>query len=91
MGHGMGCGDGNGNGRMDLVLANGWLEVPEDPRARHWTWNSEFELGAASVGMVVADVNGDGLADFVVGPAHDYGLDCWGAATGCGTRSTSST
>ncbi len=27
--------------------------------------------------MIVADVNGDGLADLIVGRAHSYGLDWW--------------
>jgi hypothetical protein len=30
-GHGLGFADVNGDGRMDVVLANGWLEQPEDP------------------------------------------------------------
>ncbi|MCL4414351.1 MAG: VCBS repeat-containing protein, partial [Actinobacteria bacterium] len=76
-GHGMGCGDVNGNGRMDLVLSKGWLEAPEDTWAGQWTWHPEFELGTASVEIVVADVNGDGLADLIVGQAHGYGLDWW--------------
>jgi hypothetical protein len=39
-----------------------------------WTWHPEFKLGAASVPILVYDVNGDGLADLIVGQAHDYGL-----------------
>jgi hypothetical protein len=74
-GHGMGCGDVNGNGRMDVVLPNGWLEAPEEPWSGKWTWHPEFHLGTASVEIVVADVNGDGLPDLIVGQAHGYGLD----------------
>ncbi len=76
-GHGMGCGDLNRDGRMDIVLSKGWLEAPEDPWNGMWAWHPEFDLGSASVEIVVADVNGDGFADLVVGQAHAYGLDWW--------------
>lgn len=74
-GHGFGAGDVNGDGRMDLVLAGGWLEAPEDPfDTEAWTWHQEFDLGSASVELPVYDVNGDGLNDLIVGGAHGYGL-----------------
>jgi hypothetical protein len=76
-GHGLGCGDIAGNGRPDLVLRHGWLECPERPLEEPWTLHSEFELGSSSVPIIVADVNGDGLADIIVGQAHDYGLHWW--------------
>ena len=77
-GHGLGCGDVAGAGRMDFVLARGWLEAPEDPYAGTWTWHPEFELlRAASVPILVADVNRDGVNDLVVGGGHSYGLDWW--------------
>jgi hypothetical protein len=74
-GHGLGFGDITGNGRGDFVLAGGWLEAPEDPWAGEWTFHQEFDFGGASVPILVADVNGDGLADLIVGQAHGYGLD----------------
>jgi len=76
-GHGFGFGDINGDGRGDIVLAGGWLEAPEDPLAGPWTFHPEFDLGSASCPVIVADVNGDGLADLIVGQAHGYGLDWW--------------
>lgn len=76
-GHGLGFGDISGSGRGDFVLARGWLEAPEDPYAGRWTLHEEFNLGSASVPIIVADVDGDGLADIIVGQAHGYGLDWW--------------
>ncbi len=76
-GHGLGCGDISGKGRMDIVLANGWLEAPEDCWKGEWKWHPEFQLGRASVPILVVDVDGDGLNDLIVGQAHGYGLDWW--------------
>ena len=77
-GHGLGCGDIAGNGRMDIVLAGGWLEAPADPEAGPWTWHADFPSPvwgwAASIPMLVVDVDGDGLSDLIVGNAHGYGL-----------------
>lgn len=86
-GHGLGCGDINGDGRLDLVLPGGWLEAPERLWEEPWRWHPELELGAASVEIVVADVNGDGLADLIVGQAHNYGLDWWEQQISNGKRS----
>lgn len=76
-GHGLGFGDITGNGRGDFVLAHGWLEAPADPLKGEWAFHPEFNLGSASIPILVADVNGDGLNDLIVGQAHGYGLDWW--------------
>ena len=76
-GHGVGFGDVNGNGRGDIVMANGWLEAPERPFDQDWTFHPEFNLGSASVPIIVHDVNGNGKADLIVGQAHGYGLHWW--------------
>jgi hypothetical protein len=74
-GHGLGCGDVAGNGRADIVLSKGWLEAPAKPFEQAWTFHEEFDFAAASVPILVVDVNGDGLNDLIVGQAHGYGLD----------------
>jgi len=78
-GHGLGFGDVSGSGRGDFVFTTGWLEAPEHRWTGEWTFHQEFDLGfesgLASVPMIVADVNGDGLSDLIVGNAHGYGLD----------------
>ncbi len=74
-GHGFGCGDINGDDRPDVILARGWYEAPADPcQTSQWQWHKEFNLGRASVPILVFDVNQDGLNDLIVGEAHDYGL-----------------
>jgi len=74
-GHGFGCGDLNGDGRPDFLFATGWFEGPEDPfNVKGYTWHGEWNFGSASVPLLVHDVDKDGLADVIVGQAHDYGL-----------------
>ena len=73
-GHGLGFGDINGDGRGDLIIPTGWLEAPEKPFSAAWKFHSDFDLGTASVPVLVADVNQDGLNDLIVGQGHGYGL-----------------
>ena len=74
-GHGLGCGDINGDGRKDLVSANGWFEAPANIFKGKWVFHTDFDLGLASVPIIVTDVNKDGINDLIVGQAHDYGLN----------------
>jgi hypothetical protein len=73
--HGLGFGDVNGDGRGDFVISKGWIEAPADRWKGKWIMHAEFDLETASVPVIVADVNGDGLTDLVAGVAHGYGLN----------------
>jgi hypothetical protein len=87
-GHGLGFGDVSGNGRGDFVLRGGWLEAPEDAWGGEWKFHADFDLGSASIPIIVADVNGDGLSDLIVGQSHAYGLDWWEQRGGTGGART---
>ncbi|WP_251805583.1 FG-GAP-like repeat-containing protein [Arenibacter sp. H213] len=73
-GHGLGFGDVNGDGIGDFILAKGWLEGPENPYEGTWKFHPDFDLGGASIPIIVADVNNDGKADIIAGQGHGYGL-----------------
>jgi len=76
--HGLGFGDVNGDGKGDFILRNGWLEAPERPFEEEWVFHPVFDLGKASIPILVVDVNDDGLNDIISGQGHDYGLDWYG-------------
>jgi hypothetical protein len=80
-GHGLGFGDINGDGRGDFILAGGWLEAPQECLKGKWDFHAEFNLGTASIPILVYDVNRDGRADIIAGQAHDYGLAWWEQGT----------
>jgi hypothetical protein len=70
-GHGIGAGDVDGDGNCDVVSPKGWLR--QKPGLQ-WEWHPDFELGSASIPVLVHDVDGDDDADVIWGMAHDYGL-----------------
>jgi len=73
--HGLGFGDINNDGRGDFILSKGWVEAPKNYYKEPWIFHPAFDLGTASVPILVADVNKDGLNDIIVGQGHGYGLD----------------
>lgn len=74
--HGIGLGDLNGDGRKDVITVKGWFEAPQDYQKGEWIWHPELEIKseAASLPMIVYDVNNDGRNDVIYGEAHAYGL-----------------
>lgn len=73
IGPGIGVADINGDGRCDLVGGKGWAEHPADPKAE-WVWHAEFDLGDASIPILVHDIDADGDLDLIWGIGHGYGL-----------------
>jgi len=75
-GHGLGFGDVFSNGKGCFVVHNGFWEPTGDPLNDPWRFiEGGFELGMASVPILVVDANQDGKNELVVGQAHGYGLD----------------
>jgi len=71
--HGIGAGDINGDGLCDIVTPTGWLEQTKNSDDK-WQWHAEFNLGPASIPILVHDVDQDGDADIIWGLGHNYEL-----------------
>lgn len=84
-GHGLGFGDINGDGRKDFIISTGWLEAPAEVHQGTWKLHADFDLGDASVPIIVTDVNKDGYNDLIVGQGHNYGLS-WYEQKRSGTK-----
>jgi len=85
-GHGLGFGDIDGNGQGVLIVHNGYWRPSGDPLNEPWTFHPEFTIDRASNPVIVADINGDGLAELIAGNAHGYGLDYYQQSLDGGER-----
>jgi HEAT repeat protein len=72
-GHGIGAGDIDGDGRCDIVGPRGWLGQPAKDHDE-WQCHQEFDLGTASIPIIVHDVDTDGDSDIIWGMGHEYGI-----------------
>lgn len=71
--HGLGWGDINGDGIKDIIVREGWWEVPEDLSAFPWTFHPA-DLGLACSQMYAYDFDKDGDQDVLSASAHAYGV-----------------
>lgn len=73
--HGCGWGDVNRDGKIDIITPRGWYENV-DAKNDKWVWHPEWNCdpGDCSIGMLVMDVDGDGLNDIIWGSGHNFGL-----------------
>jgi len=71
--HGLGAGDVNGDGRLDILVAGGWWEAPENRTKAAWAFHPA-KLGGKCADMHAYDVDGDGDNDVISSSAHNYGV-----------------
>ena len=78
--HGLGHGDLNKDGRLDVLIAHGWWEAPEDRTAGPWKFHP-YVLSKTGEGnplkagdIHVYDMDLDGDQDIIMSSAHTYGV-----------------
>jgi hypothetical protein len=69
--HGLGFGDLNKDGRKDVIIKEGWWEMPID-LTQNWTFHP-LNLSFDASQIYVQDFDGDGDMDILSSSAHDYG------------------
>lgn len=78
LGHGLGFGDVDGDGKPEFITPKGILKMPAGGAfAGPWTLSEEAGTWInkdASIPVLVADIDGDGVAELISGGAHSYGL-----------------
>jgi len=79
MGHGFGYGDIDGDGIGELITPKGILKPTAHPLKAPWKIIETIDFGHRDLScpVIVADINGDGVQELIVGHAHGYGLDWW--------------
>ena len=69
--HGLGFADVNQDGRKDVMIKDGWWEMPKDLNL-NWTFHP-LNLKHDCSQIYVQDFDGDGDMDILTSSAHDYG------------------
>ena len=71
--HGLGWGDINGDGIKDIIVREGWWEVPRDLNSFPWKFH-KANLGEPCSQMYAFDFDKDGDQDVLSASAHAYGI-----------------
>ena len=78
--HGLGYGDLNNDGRCDVLIAHGWWQAPQNPKAGPWQFHP-YVLSEDGTGeplhvadIHVYDLDLDGDNDLITSSAHRYGF-----------------
>ena len=71
--HGLGWGDIDGDGIKDIIIREGWYQVPKDLNAFPWVFH-EVDLGPPCSQMYAYDFDGDGDNDVLSASAHSFGV-----------------